>query len=136
MRQGFVEHFQNLNLDLVRIWNHGHIEPKDLNHERVRIPNRLKELIYRNNKVKTRAQVVANVVPISIALVQILLHQDNIGITYARTSNFKMELITSVPLYFVVMPQSIITIIEASFVSTLINIVIGIRSKPQIPRGT
>jgi hypothetical protein len=136
VRQGFVEHFQNLNLDLVRIWNHGHIEPKDLNHERVRIPNRLKELIYRNNKVKTRAQVVANVVPISIALVQILLHQDNIGITYARTSNFKMELITSVPLYFVVMPQSIITIIEASFVSTLINIVIGIRSKPQIPRGT
>jgi hypothetical protein len=83
-----------------------------------------------------RTQVVANVVPISTALVQSLLHKDSIGITYARTSNFKMEPITYVPLYFVVMPQSIIIVIEASFVSTLINIVVGIRCKPQIPRGT
>jgi len=47
---------------------------------------------------------MANVVPIFVAYVQSLLHQDNIGITYVGTSNFKMELVTYVPLYFVAMP--------------------------------
>jgi len=47
---------------------------------------------------------MANVVPIYVAYVQSLLHQDNIGITYVGISNFKMELITYVPLYFVAMP--------------------------------
>jgi hypothetical protein len=45
VRQGFVENFQNLNLKLARVRNHGHIEPEDLNHERPRIPNKLKEHI-------------------------------------------------------------------------------------------
>jgi hypothetical protein len=135
VRQGFVENFQNLNLELARVRNHGHIEPKDLNHERPRIPNRLKEQIWINNKVKMKVQVVADVVPIFIAFVQSLLHQDNIGITYARTSNFKMELITSMPLYFEVMPQYIIIVNEASFVSAPVNIIVGIISKPQTPRG-
>jgi len=45
VRQGFAEHFQNLNLKLARIGNHGHIELEDLYHDRVRIPNRLKEQI-------------------------------------------------------------------------------------------
>jgi hypothetical protein len=40
MKQGFVEHFQNLNLKLARIRNHGHIEPKDLYHKKVKIPNK------------------------------------------------------------------------------------------------
>jgi hypothetical protein len=42
---------------------------------------------------------MANVVPIFVALAQNLLHQKNIGVTYARTSNFIMEPIRSVPLY-------------------------------------
>jgi hypothetical protein len=46
-----------------------------------------------------------------------------------------MELVQFVPLYFVAMPQPIIIVIEVSFVSTPINIVVGITSKPNIPRG-
>jgi hypothetical protein len=46
---------------------------------------------------------VANVVPIFIALVPSLLHQNHIGITYAKTSNFRMEPIRSMPLYFMAM---------------------------------
>jgi hypothetical protein len=55
-------------------------------------------------KVKMRAQIVVDVVPIFIAHVQSLLDQDNIRVIYARTSNFKMEPVTSMPLYFVAMP--------------------------------
>ncbi len=45
MKQGFAEHFQNLNLELARIKNQGHIEPEDLYHEKVKIPNKFKEQI-------------------------------------------------------------------------------------------
>jgi hypothetical protein len=41
--QGFAKHFHNLNLEPTRVGNHGHIEPELLYHERVEIPNRLKE---------------------------------------------------------------------------------------------
>jgi hypothetical protein len=43
VKQGLVEHFQNLNLKPARVGNHGHIKPKDLYHERVRILDRLRE---------------------------------------------------------------------------------------------
>jgi hypothetical protein len=43
MRQGFVEHFQNLNPKPARVGNHGHIELKDLYHEKVKILDRLRE---------------------------------------------------------------------------------------------
>jgi hypothetical protein len=43
MRQRFVEHFQNLNLELARVGNHGHIELEDLYHERVKIPNKFRK---------------------------------------------------------------------------------------------
>ncbi len=45
VKQGFAEHFQNLNLKLARIKSHGHIEPEDLYHEKVKIPNRFREQI-------------------------------------------------------------------------------------------
>ncbi len=45
MRQGFTEHFYNFNPKLARIENHGHIEPKDLYHEKVKILHILKDLI-------------------------------------------------------------------------------------------
>ncbi len=51
-----------------------------------------------------KAQTIANVVPIFIALVPSLLHQNNIGVTYARTSNFRMEPVRYVPLYSVATP--------------------------------
>ncbi len=65
-----------------------------------------------------------------------MLHQDNIGTTYVGTSNLRMEPITFVPLYFVAMPQFIIIITKALFVSTPINIVVGLKSRPQTPKGT
>jgi hypothetical protein len=46
-----------------------------------------------------------------------------------------MELVRSIPLYFVAMPKSTIIVIEAPFVLASIHIVVGIRSIPQIPRG-
>ncbi len=49
MKQGFAKHFQNLNPEFVRIGNHGHIELEGLSHEKVRIPNRLKEQLWREN---------------------------------------------------------------------------------------
>ncbi len=55
MRQGFAEHFQTLNPKPTTVGNHGHIESKDLYHEKVRIPNRLKEQIWRDNKIKMKA---------------------------------------------------------------------------------
>ncbi len=45
MRQGFVEHFENLNPKHVRVKDHGHFEIEDLYHERVRILDRFKEQI-------------------------------------------------------------------------------------------
>ncbi len=42
VRQGFVEHFYNLNLEPTRAKNHVHFELEDLYHVRVRIPNKLK----------------------------------------------------------------------------------------------
>jgi hypothetical protein len=38
VRQRFVEHFHNLNLEPTRAHHHGQVELKDLYHERVKIP--------------------------------------------------------------------------------------------------
>jgi hypothetical protein len=51
-----------------------------------------------------KAHTVAYVVPMFVAPIQSMLHQDNIGITYAGNSNFKMEPITSMLLCSMVMP--------------------------------
>jgi len=79
---------------------------------------------------------VANVIPISIAPILSLLHQNNIGVTYAGPSNFGMELIRFVPLYFVAMVKSIIIVIKTLLISAPIHIVDGVRFKPKTPRGT
>jgi hypothetical protein len=104
VRQGFVEHFQNLNLKPTRIRNHGHIKPKDMYHEKVRILDRLRQQTWRKNTMEMRALTMADVIPIYVAPIPTLLHQNNIGVTYAGPSNFKMELIISMPLYYVAMP--------------------------------
>jgi hypothetical protein len=75
-----------------------------LYHEKVKIPNRLKEHIWINNGVEMRAQTMVDVIPIFVGLAPNLLHHNNVGVTYVGTSNFKMELIRFILLYFVVMP--------------------------------
>ncbi len=73
---------------------------------------------------------MAYVIVLFIVVAPSLLHHNNIGVTYARISNFRMELVRFAPLYFVVMPKYMITVIEAPFVSTLIHIIVGFRSRP------
>ncbi len=123
-----------MNLELTKVRNHGHVELKDLYHDRVRILNKLREQIWRENKVEMKAQIVIDVIPIFVAPIPSLLHQNNIGVTYARTSNFRMEPIRYVPLYFVAMSQSIIIVIEAPFVLALVHTIDGVISKSQTPR--
>jgi hypothetical protein len=113
MKQGFAKHFQNLNLKLAKVGNHGHIYPNGLYHEKV--PDRLREQILKQNIEEMRAQTLVDVTLIFVAPIRNLLHQNHIGVAYA--SNFRMELVRSVPLYFVAMPKSIIIVTKPSFVS-------------------
>jgi hypothetical protein len=83
-----------------------------------------------------KLQTGVDVVPISVALVQTLLQQNNIAVTYARISNFRMELVRYVPLCSMAMPQFIITVTKVPFVLAPVIIVGGIKSIPHIPRGT
>jgi hypothetical protein len=83
-----------------------------------------------------RAQIIADVVPIYIALAPSLLHTNNVGVIYPRTSNLRMELVTSVPSYYMAMPESMVIIIKVPFVTTPAHIVVGMRFKPQTPRET
>jgi len=45
VKQGFAEHFHNLNIKPTKVGNHGHVELKDLCHEKVRILNKLRKQI-------------------------------------------------------------------------------------------
>ncbi len=47
---------------------------------------------------------MVDAIPISVAHVPSLLHQNHIKGTYAITSNFIMELVRSMPLYSMAMP--------------------------------
>jgi hypothetical protein len=77
-----------------------------------------------------------DVVPIFVDFVPNMLHHNNVGVTYVGTSNFKMEPLSSIPLYFVAMPQSIVIVTEVPFVTTPTHIVVDMKFKPQTPRGT
>jgi hypothetical protein len=77
-----------------------------------------------------KALTMANVVLIYVAPTPSLLYYNNVGVTYVGTFYFKMELVTYVPLYYVVMLQFMIIIIEAPFVITPIHIVVGMRFRP------
>jgi hypothetical protein len=78
---------------------------------------------------------MADIVPISITLAPNLFHHNNVGGTYAKTSNFKVEPIRFVPLYYVAMLHSMVTVIEAPFITTPTHVIVSMRFKPQIPRG-
>jgi hypothetical protein len=77
---------------------------------------------------------MANVIPIFVALVPNMLHHNNVGITYVKSSNFRMEPIRSIPLYFVAMPHSMVTVTKSQFIA-LAHTIPSMRSKPQTPRG-
>jgi hypothetical protein len=47
-----------------------------------------------------------------------------------------MELVRSIPLYYVAMFQSMVTITKSPFITTLAHTIVGMRSKPQTPRRT
>ncbi len=79
--------------------------------------------------LEMRAQIVVDVAPISVAFAPNLFHHNNVGVTYVGTSNFKMELVRFVRLYYVA------TIIETPFTITPTHTIIGMRSKPYTPRG-
>jgi hypothetical protein len=70
---------------------------------------------------------MAYIIPIYVAFAPNMLHHNNVGITYARASNFRMELIRSVPLYFVAMLQSMVIVTEVPFVTTPTHIIVGMR---------
>jgi hypothetical protein len=78
---------------------------------------------------------MADVVHIYVSPTPNLLHHNNIGITYVGISNFKIEPIRFVPLYYMAMHKSMITVIKAPFVTAPIHTIVGMRFRPQTPRG-
>jgi hypothetical protein len=54
--------------------------------------------------MEMRARTVVDVVLIFVTPTPNLLHHNNVGVTYVRTSNFKMEPIISITLFFMAMP--------------------------------
>ncbi len=130
VRQGFAKHFQNLNPKPTKAKDHGVFELKDLYHEGVIIPNKLREQIWKNNKVEMRAQIMADLAPIFIIPAPNMFHHNNVGGTYARTSNFKVEPIRFVPLYYVAMPHSMVTVTKVPFTTTPAHIIVVMKSKP------
>jgi hypothetical protein len=94
------------------------------------------EQMWKNNKMELKVQIITNLVPIFIALTPNLFHHNNVGVTYEITSNFIMELVRSIPLFFVVMRHSMVTIIETPFIITPTHTIVSMRSKPQTPKGT
>ncbi len=75
---------------------------------------------------------MVDVVPIFVPLAPSLFHHNDIGITYPTISNLRMESIRFVPLYSMAMPQSMVIVTEDPFVTTLIHIVVNMRSEPHI----
>ncbi len=73
---------------------------------------------------------MADVVPISIAPMPNMLHHNNVGVTYPWISNFRMELVRYIPLCFMAMFQSMVTVIKTPFVTTPTHIVVSMRSRP------
>jgi hypothetical protein len=79
---------------------------------------------------------MVDVIPIFVVHVSNLLHHNNVGITYPRTSNFKMEPVRFVPLYYVAILYSMVIITKTPFVTALAHIIVGMKTKPQTLRET
>jgi hypothetical protein len=50
--------------------------------------------------MEMRIHILADVAPIFVAPMPNLFHHNNVGITYAGTSNFKVEPVKYVPLFY------------------------------------
>jgi hypothetical protein len=79
---------------------------------------------------------VADVVLVSIVHAPSLLHHNDVRVTYPTFFNLRTEPIRSVPLYYMAMPQSMVTITKAPFVTTLVHIVVSMRFKLETPKET
>ncbi len=78
--------------------------------------------------MEMRAHIMVDVVLDSITHAPSLLHHNDVGVTYP--TNLRMEPLKFVPLHFMAMPQSMVTITKAPFVTTLVHIVVNMRYKP------
>jgi hypothetical protein len=76
-----------------------------------------------------------DVVPIFVALAPNLFHHNNVGVTYVRTSNFRMEAIRFIPLYFMAMPHSMVIVTEAPFTTTLAHTICWYEVKTTNSKG-
>jgi len=54
--------------------------------------------------VEMRTQTMAHVIHVLVTPTPSPSHHNNVGITYPRTSNLRMQPVRSVPLYYVAMP--------------------------------
>jgi hypothetical protein len=79
---------------------------------------------------------VVDVILISIAHAPNMLHHNDVEVTYARISNFSMELIRFVSLYFMAIPHFMVTITEVPFTTTPTHTITSMRFRPQTLRGT
>jgi len=64
-----------------------------------------------------------------------LFHHNNVGVTYAGTSNFKVEPLKSILVYYVAMLHSMVIVNETPFTTTSAHTNSGMRSRPHTPRG-
>ncbi len=79
-----------------------------------------------------KAYTRVDVSPIFVTFTPNLFHNNNAIITYAGTSNFKLE----PKRYFVAMPHSMVIVTKAPFTTTPTHTITSMRSIPQISRGT
>ncbi len=119
-----------MNPKPTRVVDHGDFELEDLYHERVKIPDRLIEYIWRNKKMEMRVQIVGDVAPIFVVFAPNLFHHNNVGVTYVGTFNFKLELVRFVPLYYVAMPHSKVIVIEVPFTTAPAHTIASMRLRP------
>jgi hypothetical protein len=75
--------------------------------------------------MEMKTQIMADVIHVSVAPTPSLLHHNNVGITYLGTSSLRMEPVRSIPLYYVVTPQSMVIVTKAPFIIALAHTVVS-----------
>jgi hypothetical protein len=73
---------------------------------------------------------MVDVVLVSIRPAPSMLQTNNVGVINSRTSNLKMELVKFVPLYYVTMLESMVTVTETPIVIVPAHTIVSMRSKP------
>jgi hypothetical protein len=78
---------------------------------------------------------MVDVVLISIIPPPNMLHHNNVEAIYARISNFSVELVRFVSLYFVAIPHFMVIVTKALFTTTLARTIIDMKFKPHTLKG-